>query len=232
MGADEGLGIGVKLLIAVGIAAMLFSIYRVATTMINKGLSQATQLTSDFDDIDKQKYNGMSLMGGDVISAVNRYWEDTTCEIVVCTLDGVNAVYNIPSADGTYTVPFKETLSGMPTADTKKRPFTADYQNFSSLLGSPTINDATGSMTLYSSVAAASYGLDASGNVQSGKNALLVDAAKLSAKGDDQTLAGKKGYNALVSIGSAGFISETSVFEGSVQKDLNGSIRRITFVQK
>lgn len=55
----------------------------------------------------------MTLTGDSVVQVIQDFWEDPTCEVVVCTLDGVNAVYNKESTDGTYKVPFDEALTGI-----------------------------------------------------------------------------------------------------------------------
>lgn len=227
MGASEGLSIGAKLLICVFIVSIMFTIYKVGTNMTNKGLSQAADLTANANDIDKQKYEGMTITGDQVQQVISDYWEEPTCEIVVCTLDGVNAVYNKESTDGTYTVPFQEALTGMPSADCKGRAFA---------------NDLTISQ-LPTSIAASSYQND---NLSDKKtynvadvanitgNAIIVDAARLvqNPGGTNTILATPNGYNTGASMGSGGYISTTSNFLGSIQKDANGTIRRITFVQK
>ena len=126
MDASEGLSIGAKLLICVFIVSVMFAIYKAGSNMTNKGLSQAADLTATANDIDKQKYEGMTITGDQVQQVISDYWEEPTCEIVVCTLDGVNAVYNKESTDGTYAVPFQETLTGMPSTDCKGRAFAND----------------------------------------------------------------------------------------------------------
>lgn len=225
MGAEEGLSVGVKLLIAVGIASAMFMIYRIGMTLVNKGASQAAQLTADFDDIDKQKYDGMSLLGDDVIDAISKFWDDSTCEVVVCTVDGINAVYNVESPDNTYTVPFSEEFSGVPVADCKGRSFTGKAADWT-IPGGVTTQDV-GGVQCYDAKSLATVGLGADGTVAS--NGIIVDANKIASNG--QTLTGANGYNTLVPVGSAGYIATTTTFTGSVQKDANGSIRRITFIQ-
>lgn len=227
MGASEGLSIGAKLLICVFIVTVMFTIYKVGTNMTNKGLSQAADVTANANDIDKQKYEGMTITGDQVMQVISDYWEEPTCEIVVCTLDGVNAVYNKESTDGTYAVPFQEALTGMPSADCKGRAFA---------------NDLTISQ-LPTSVAASSYQNDNLGDKKTynvadianiSGNAIIVDAARLvqNPGGTNTILATPNGYNTGASMGSGGYISTTSNFLGSIQKDANGTIRRITFVQK
>ena len=200
MDASEGLSIGAKLLICVFIVSVMFAIYKAGSNMTNKGLSQAADLTATANDIDKQKYEGMTITGDQVQQVISDYWEEPTCEIVVCTLDGVNAVYNKESTDGTYAVPFQETLTGMPSTDCKGRAFANDL----------TVTNISG-------------------------NAIIIDAARLvqNPTGTTHTiLATPNGYNTGATMGSGGYISTTSNFLGSIQKDANGTIRRITFVQK
>lgn len=233
MGAEEGLSTGVKLIIIVLLCGVMLLIWKAGSSLINNGLGQANNLTKEFSDVDKQKYEKLTLTGDSVISAITTYWEDPTCEIVVCTLDGINAVYNMKSTDGSYSVPFTDDIGGMPAADAKGRVFPTDA-TISSLADftKATPKDSTkfpGDVYDASVVGA---------HVVSGNpspNAVIVDAAKIIQNpGTDaeKVLATDKGYNALVSVGSGGYISNTSTFVGSVQKDANGVIRRITFVQK
>lgn len=230
MGASDGLKIGAGLLITVLIVSIMFSIYKSGANMTNKGLSQAADLTANANDIDKQKYEGMTITGDQVMQVISDYWEDSTCEIVVCTLDGVNAVYNKESTDGTYTVPFNEALTGMPSADCKGRAFANDA-TVSKIpdteLNSTTVeNDNLGDDKKTYDVAKAA---------KLTGNAIIIDAARLvqNPTGTTHTiLATPNGYNTGATMGSGGYISTTSNFLGSIQKDANGTIRRITFVQK
>lgn len=177
----------------------------------------------------------MSCMGDSVIEVIADYWEDPTCEVVVCTLDGVNAVYNKESADGTYQVPFNEQLSGVPTADCKGRTFTSDPTGWAlpSSIASSQVNQADGTTRMAYDVSAVSaVNVDASSGKATG-TAPLVDAAQLvqNPGGSNVILATENGYNGLVTVGSGGYISNSASFTGSVQKDANGAIRRITFIQ-
>lgn len=229
MGASDGLKIGAGLLITVLIVSIMFSIYKSGANMTNKGLSQAADLTANANDIDKQKYEGMTITGDQVMQVISDYWEEPTCEIVVCTLDGVNAVYNKESSDGTYTVPFNEALTGMPSADCKGRAFANDetVSKIPSELNPSGVNNDNleGTKTTYDVAKAANLT----------GNAIIVDAAKLVQNPTGAThtiLATPNGYNTGATMGSGGYISTTSNFLGSIQKDANGTIRRITFVQK
>lgn len=233
MGAEDAIKIGVAVVIVVMIAGAMLAIYKQGNGFINKGLSQATDLSSKFNDIDKQKYDGMSCMGDSVVDVIRDYWDDPTCEIVVCTLDGVNAVYNKESTDGTYQVPFNEALSGMPTADCKGRAFPTDTSINTIPTGitqSTYQNPDTATGVTYDVSQISQANIDASGNPGA---ACIVDAAQLvqNPTGAASVLATKTGYNATSAVGSGGYISNTATFVGSVQKDINGAIRRITFVQ-
>ncbi len=236
MGAEEGLGVSAKLIIAVMIVGILFAIYGVSTVFSNKGLSQAAHLSKNFDDVEKQKYAGMTLTGDSVVQVIQDFWEDPTCEVVVCTLDGVNAVYNKESTDGTYKVPFDEALTGMPTADSKGRSFPTDIsiKDTSKLVATSFVNEDAKTTTngvTYNVTDVANY------NITDGNPAgpaIIVDAAQLvqNPDGIHVVLGAKSGYNNASTLGSGGYISTSSSFEGSIQKDANGKIRRITFVQK
>lgn len=236
MGAEEGLGIGAKLLIAVMIVGILFSIYKVGVVFSNKGLSQSANLSKNFDDVEKQKYAGMTLTGDSVVQVIHDFWEDPTCEVVVCTLDGVNAVYNKESTDGTYKVPCDDVLTGMPTTDSRGRSFPADIsiKDTSKLVATSFVNEdakATTNGVTYNVTDVANYNITDGNPVGS---AIIVDAAQLvqNPDGIHVVLGAKSGYNNASTLGSGGYISTSSSFEGSIQKDANGKIRRITFVQK
>ena len=236
MGAEDGIHIGAVLIIAVMIVSIIFAIYKAGAGFSNKGLSQAANLAKNFDDVEKQKYAGMTLTGDSVIQVIQDFWEDTTCEVVVCTLDGVNAVYNKESTDGTYKVPFDEVLTGMPITDSKGRSFPTDIsiKNTSKLAATSFVNEdakATTKGVTYNVTDVANY------NITDGHStgpAIIVDAAQLvqNPDGTHVVLGAKSGYNNAATLGSGGYISTSSSFEGSIQKDANGKIRRITFVQK
>lgn len=236
MGAEKGISIGAALIITVMIVGILFAIYGVGTVFSNKGLSQAAHLSKNFDDVEKQKYAGMTLTGDSVVQVIQDFWEDPTCEVVVCTLDGVNAVYNKESTDGTYKVPFDEALTGMPTTDSKGRSFPTDIsiKDTSKLAATSFVNEdakATTKGVTYNVTDVANYNITDGNPVGP---AIIVDAAQLvqNPDGTHVVLGAKSGYNNASTLGSGGYISTSSSFEGSIQKDANGKIRRITFVQK
>lgn len=233
MDAQKAILIGVSVVVAVMIAFAILSIFKQGNGFINKGLSQAADLSSKFNDIDKQKYDGMSCMGDSVIDVIRDYWDDPTCEVVVCTLDGVNAVYNQESTDGTYQVPFNEVLTGMPTADCKGRTFPTDtaINNIPAGITQSTYqNPDTATGITYDVSQISQANIDANGNPGA---AFIINAAQLvqNPTGAASVLATKTGYNVTSAVGSGGYISSTATFVGSVQKDINGAIRRITFVQ-
>lgn len=233
MGADGAIKVAVGLLITVLIAGSGFAIYKQGAGMTNKGLSEAAKLSAKFNDVDKQKYDGMTLTGDAVLQVISDYWDDSTCEVVVCTLDGINAVYNKESTDGTYTVPFSEAIGGMPTADCKGRVFPADtsINTVPETITATTIGEGNKSVNAYDVAQIAA--LNVTNGVANGP-AVIVDAAKLvqNPTGTKTLLATENGYNSLATVGSGGYVSTTSNFIGSIQKDTNGTIRRITFIQQ
>lgn len=233
MGADKAILIAVGLIITVLISATLLMIYRSGSGMTQSGLSQAANLSKEFSDIDKQKYDKMTLTGDGVVSAIATFWEDPTCEVVVCTLDGVNAVYNMESSDGSYAVPFNEVLGGMPTSDSRNRAFPQDISinDLKGITKSSYKNADVGNCDTYDVSVIGEH------NISGGKangNAIIVDAAKLvQGPGSiNRCLATPTGYNSLLQVGSGGYISSSATFKGSIQKDSNGIVRRITFVQQ
>lgn len=217
--ASTGIKIAVGLLVAIGLAAMTIFIYRQASVMIKKGTSQLGIIAGDLDDTDKQIYDGMSLLGNDVISAISKYWEDDTCEIVVCTKDGANVAYNYGS---NITTPFNEDLTGVPTTDAVGLPFSGKAAEDCSAAGADQPASAVAAEGKAANHAKICNALTTiSGTVTNSEGAT-----------ENVYLATSTGYNGTVSMGSNGYISGNSQFIGSIQKDGNGNIRRITFVQK
>lgn len=217
--SNKFITVAVGLLVTIGLCTAVFFIYRNGSTMIKKGTSQLGNLTADLDDTDKQIYDGMTMLGSDVISAINKYWDDDTCEVVVCTKDGVNAAYNYGS---NVAMPFDEDFTGMPTTDAVGLVFSGKAAEDRSGLGDGQMADAV-----------AAEGRSA-GHAKI-CNALATISSNISDGAGGTTsvpLATQTGYNATISMGASGFISGNSQFVGSVQKDANGNIRRITFVQK
>ena len=233
MGAEKAIGVAVGLLIIVLISGSMFAIYKQGGGMTNKGLSEAAKLSAKFNDVDKQKYDGMTLTGDAVLQVISDYWDDSTCEVVVCTLDGINAVYNKESTDGTYTVPFSEAIGGMPTAACKGRVFPADtsINTVPETITATAIGEGDKSVNAYDVAQIAA--LNVTNGVANGP-AVIVDAAKLvqNPTGTKTLLATENGYNSLATVGSGGYVSTTSNFIGRIQKDTNGTIRLITFIQQ
>lgn len=229
----------VGLLLAVLFVSALVMAANQGLGLFNKGLSQSTKLVADFDDIDKQKYDGMTVMGDQVVEVIKNFWDDPTCEVLVCTLDGVNAVYNVESSDGTYTVPISEVLTGMPTADSKGRVFPTDATIYDIASVGVSASSYTNPDTQSTALGGVTYDVAtfAQHNITNGAvsgQARIADAAALvqSPGTNNLVLATLSGYNTLCTVGSGGYISTSAPFVGSVQKDANGVIRRITFVQQ
>lgn len=215
----DGIKIAIALLVVIGLASVSILIYRQSIQMTKKGTAQLGNIAADLDDTDKQIYDGMTLTGSDVISAINKYWDDDTCEVVVCTKDGVNAAYNFGP---TIAIPVDTDLTGMPTTDARGLPFSGKASEDRSSLGA----DATAASVIDECKTSAHAKICDASKVICGT---AVDGAGATV---NQYLATQTGYNGAVAVSNNGFISSGSNFLGSVQKDTNGTIRRITFVQK
>ena len=69
----------------------------------------------------------------------------------------------------------------------------------------------------------------------SGKAFAVEDATEGSAAviaGAPSTLMCSTGYDVSADVNTTGYISRTATFVCSVQKDINGNVRRLTYVQK
>lgn len=167
-----------------------YNVYHKSNDTYKEGTKQLTRTEKEFTDADKSIYNDITESGSGVIRTIDKYWEDDTTEVVVCTLDGKNLIYSKRAYDmavgntasGTYQVP--NIVSGLPSADCTGVPFASED-------GSATAELKIAVSTAYSG-----------------------------------------GYDKALSAASAGYIAEQGTFKGSVQRDQNGLVRRITFIQQ
>lgn len=72
---------------------------------------------------------------------------------------------------------------------------------------------------------------DAAGNAFA-KADVTTSSKAATISGAPAALMCSTGYNTNASVNATGYISATATFECSVQKDINGNVRRLTYVQK
>lgn len=181
--ATDFIQIAVGVLITVLLVAAVFLVVNQGRDMFNRGSEQLSETTNEITGGKFETYNGTTQTGSSVRRLINETFTNKSVEILVCTNDGSNLVYNSTTDTGTEKAITTTVVTGMPNSDAKGMAI-VDAGG----VGTPTIKVAT-------------------------------------------TTKGSSGYNEAAGIDVAGFISTTSTFVCSVQKDVNGDIRRITFVQ-
>lgn len=72
---------------------------------------------------------------------------------------------------------------------------------------------------------------DAAGNAFA-KADVAASGKAATISGAPATLMCSTGYNTSASVNTIGYVSATATFECSVQKDVNGNVRRLTYIQK
>ena len=199
MDATKLIYVAVAVIVLVVVVVAVFRIQNTGKETFNSSSDQLTdQLTSQTTgrfDI----YNNSKQSGDAVIRIINETFNNNNIEVVVCTKDGSDFVYNKQAFDSGKVITKSDTakgeaavtLSNLPTEDAKGKKFSA-----------------------------------ADGN--SGGIVTLAVAPK---SGDDQLMC-STGYYASAKMTAPGYITGTSTYICTVQKDDNGEVRRLTFVQK
>lgn len=162
--STKALLLGAAVVIVCVIIGIAFYIAREAKHSAAKGIEQIVNITGEFEESSKVIYDGTTCTGAEVVKTIEKFWEDTTMEIVVVTKDAAKTSYCtgtvVPDAD----------LTNVQTEST---------------------------------------------------NAVPATATK------DQ----KIGYKRKTLSSTVGYINPNGSFTGSIQKDSNRAIRRITFIQ-
>lgn len=193
-GSNDLVKMGVGLLITVIVITAAISITNKGKSIFNQGNDGLTSAVANLSSTQYDLYDGSRLLGSEVISLINTTVRDKNIEILVCTKDGKNYVYN------TNGITIFGATNGVLVFDESSNNF----------LTGLVVTDATGKsfQSGDAKVSTAPYGTDTSSLITS------------------------SGYNTSVDMLTSGYISSSSFFSSSIQKDVNGSVRRITCVQQ
>lgn len=195
--ALEIIGAAVGILIFVIVLSINLSTVNTGKDAYNTGNDALTSSLSKLSSTEYDMYEGTTQLGTSVIRLINSTIRDEDIEILVCTKDGSNYVYNTKGVE-----PFGTTKSS------------TVYK---------TITDESSSSFLTNMVAT-----DACGNAFDS-----VATVSLAPRGTTDTdLLNSAGYNTRASLTTSGYISTSASFSCSVQRDINGTVRRITCVQE
>ena len=220
--------IAVAILIVVVVITKVYGVMSIGKDAANKGTDSLTNGIAKFATSQYDVYDNTMQTGRSVIDEINYTFSDDTVEVLVCTKDGANYVYNkantpIFGALKSYSsTGGSDSSSGSvdvydDASNTGKCYLVTNSKNNQYLTGIPQ-SDAMGK-----SFNCADAGQD--------KTATVKKAPILSATEPNGTCT-SSGYNSSLVMSSLGYISTSATFKGTVQKDINGDVRRVTFVQQ
>lgn len=175
------------------------------------------QLSDSLESLPSSQYatlDGSVQTGSEVIRVINSTIHDDSIEVLVCTADGQNFVYNRAG----------KAIYG--TTD-------ADGDNYSSEF--VTVLDTTAGNYLSGQAQYDAQGKAFAGG-GTGTQAKIRRATRsghvLSGESDNSFTCIDSGYNSSVPMDSLGYIAANASFDCTMQADLNGETRRLTFVQR
>lgn len=217
------------LAISVAIVAVaityVFNLQSTGKDALNQGNEQIVEGIAAMTSGQWDMYDGSTQSGETVIRVINSTFSDVNIEVLVCTKDGANLVYNLSPT--IYGVTSKGT--GSMTINGKN--YTTELFKLNTNVNDPDplsnipAEDANGSDFTVDNgaVIARAFTQD-----------FVTNAGWASdpTKSEYTNIMTGSGYNVVAPMSNPGYIAPTAYFTSSVQKDINNQVRRITFVQK
>lgn len=188
MDAVKLVQIGAAVLVTVLLIGVIVTVASEGKDTFSTGNDQLVDQTSSLSTGKYDINNNSVQAGGSVIQMINSTFREENLEVLVCTKDGNNYVYNSVLLDAKGKIISTDSLTGMPTYDATGKPF----------------NKA---------------------DAGTGKSVAAIT------KASDKLMC-STGYDSSADVSTAGYIASTSIFNCTVQKDVNGNVRRLTYVQK
>lgn len=219
----------VVILIVVFVITKAYSILSVGKDASNKAADDLTNSMAKFSTSQYDVYDGTIQSGRSVIDEINYTFSDNTIEILVCTKDGVNYVYNKANTPIFGALKSFSTTGGEDSGSGSLDSYD-DATNTSAcyLVTNPNNNQFLSGIPQSDAVGKAFSCIDAARQTSTA----TVQKATIYSATNITGVCTSSGYNASLGISSKGFISTSATFKGSVQRDVNGDVRRITFVQQ
>lgn len=232
---DNALKIVLLAVAAIIVAVLVvaaFSLVNSGQSLLSTGKSQINSSLSDYAEVAYTQYDGAVVAGSQVASAIKNEWKsDNTVAIGVMTQDGQNVWYD-------YSGQQAELLKDSKTAEQGGKAKGIDLNSLpdqnaqgESLASANTFSSSEDGWTAVVSKAA-TKGDDA---VDVGNGAQLTAGASGETSGDLKSTSltsSTTGYNSGASASTAGYINPRKNFKGSIQRDTNGNIRSVVFVQQ
>ena len=207
--------LGVVLAIVAALIASVLIVFNLGKTKVTTATESLTKATSDLEDSDLTVYDGTSIQGAEVINVINKYKEEPTFYInVVKKSQKESAAYKAYGLGMLYG--HAGNHSGV-----KFIPKVG-----SSVTDEVSMNDTTDLVVKLELGSPA----DTDGDVPKGCVASKIPDGKTT--DGKTTLAYAKEYNTTWTSDKEWYIPEGKVFKGSIQRDSDGNITLITFVQQ
>lgn len=214
--------------ILVNQAMTYYGIGKDANKKGSEGLASALEQldSSTFDT-----YDGMTVNGNIVRQLINQTFSNANVEVLVCTSDGNNLVYNLENSPifGAATQATSASDSGASLSydspNTNNKVYLVFAQDATQILSNLPQYDARGLPF----------------EKQAGATTTTAQVCKAPATTSEaETILGtgttplelQTGYNSAAKMSNPGYISDSAFYSCSVQKDVNGDARRITFIQR
>jgi type II secretory pathway pseudopilin PulG len=196
--------LAVTVIIVAVLIVAAFSLVNSGQGLLSTGKSQVNESVKNYGEAAYTQYDAAIVAGSQVISAIKTDWKkDNTVCIIVCTKDGSDICYD-------YSYSNYNTFTSSSDEDGKTM-----RDNFPQDCKGKTLDCTNSTTTKIPDIVSA-------GNGDSSTN------KKLSLPTAD----GTNGYKEGAKTSTSGYISRNANFKGSIQRDQNGNIRCVTFVQQ
>lgn len=207
----EAIKLGITILIVALLVGSALLVFRMGQSKITTATESLTKATSDLEDSDLIVYDGTSIQGSEVINVINKYKEEPTFYI--------NVVKKSQKESDLY----KAYGLGMLYGHAGKNSGVKFIPKVGSSVTKEVSMDATSDLAVKLELKTPA---DTDGDVPKG-----CVAAKTTTEGKT-ILAYAKEYNTTWTSAKEWYIPEGKAFKGSVQRDSDGNITLITFVQQ
>lgn len=199
--------VAVPIIVLVIVVAAVMTVARTGKTTFTDANSKLTDSLGSMNTGSYDLYDGAEVNGGTVIDVINETWKDPNVEVCVSTANpagagAINIVYNY--IDPTSAADWDSTKTGAKPVTDRGTELSGMPAKLANGVAGPT--GATTDKDVW-------FPCTETANSN-------VDATAYAA-----------GYSKNPNSSAKGYISNTMKFTGSVQKDGNGDVRRITFVQ-
>lgn len=230
---DNALKIVLLAVAAIIVAVLVvaaFSLVNSGQSLLSTGKSQTNSSLSDYAEVAYTQYDGAVVAGSQVASAIKNEWKsDNTVAIGVMTQDGQNVWYD-------YSGQQAELLKDSKTAEQGGKAKGIDLNSLpdqnaqgESLASANTFSSSGDGWTAVLSKAATkgNDAVDVGSQLTAGNPGETAGDLKSSSLTSSTT-----GYNSGASASTQGYINPRKNFKGSIQRDTNGNIRSVVFVQQ